>query len=307
MTSPSAVAVGDAATRSTGGPKRRSMWRPTTRRRWTRAVLLYVIAIVVAALFVVPFAWMAVSSLKLPSDVLAYPPRWIPSPATGRNYVDFFASGSPWLTYLRNSIIVSGLVVVGSTTSSTLVAFGFARLHVKGSAALFMAMLATLMIPVTVTLIPTYLVYARLGLVNTFVPLVLPSFLGANVAGTFLLRQFFLTMPPSLEDSARLDGCTWLGVLVRIFLPNCGPALVATAVMAFVATWNDFLAPLIFFTSPDKYTLPLGISTLLNNAGNVNNPGFLMAASVIGLLPILVFFFFFQRFYMTINITSGLK
>jgi ABC-type glycerol-3-phosphate transport system permease component len=245
----------------------------------------------VALLFIAPAYWMVISSLKPDYEIFANPPVWFPLPPRWQNYSEALTS-QPFLRYFANTLIIVIGTIIGHLLSCSVVAYGFARLRAPGKNALFLGLLATLMLPYPVTMVPLYILFARIGWVNSFLPLIVPAFFG-NAFYIFLLRQSFRQIPPDLEDAARIDGAGVLDVLFRIILPMSTPALAIVAIFSFQAAWNDFLGPLIFLHDQSKYTLTLGLSMF--RGSYTINWAYLMATSVVVTLPVIVVYFFAQR------------
>ena len=267
------------------------------------ALATYACLLVVAAVFLAPFAWMISTSLKPEAEVFSEKVVWIPHPIRWSNYREALQS-FPFLLYLRNTLLVATLTTIGTVLSAALPAYGFSRIRWKGRDALFVLLLATIMLPAQVTLIPLFLVFRWLGWTGTFLPLVVPPFLGSAFS-IFLLRQFFLTIPMELSDAARIDGCSELGILWRIVAPMARPAIATVALFAFTGAWMDFLNPLVYLHDEDRYTLALGLQAFL---GRHNSEwALLMAASAVITLPMLALFFFAQRTFIKGIALSGLK
>ncbi len=214
-------------------------------------------------------------------------------------------TASPFSRYLVNTLIVTLACVVGQVLSGSLVAFGFARLNFPGRGALFFMVLATMMLPGHVTMIPAYLVYRELGWIDTFLPLTVPAYLGGAAFYIFLFRQFFLTLPRELDEVARLDGCSSLRIYWNVLLPLCKPIVATVATFSFIAHWNDFMTPLIYLNSPEKHTLAIGLRAFQGTY--VTHMHLLMAAATLVLLPVLVIFFFAQKQFIKSVALTGLK
>jgi multiple sugar transport system permease protein len=257
-------------------------------------LMVYTILIVLAVSFLLPLLWMISTSLKPLNEVFTYPPKYIPSSFQWRNYVDGWRI-LPFNTFLKNSLIVTCANVTGNLISCTLVAYGFARLRARGKNVLFILMLATIMIPREVTIVPRFLFFSHLGMVNTLWPLILPAWFGYPFF-IFLLRQFFMSIPRDLDDAARMDGASHLQILLHIILPLSKPALATVAIFAFIGNWTNYLDPLIYLRSTDKYTLPLGLDLFRGPAFTQTN--WLMAVSIITVIPVMVAFFVAQRSFV---------
>jgi ABC-type glycerol-3-phosphate transport system permease component len=259
-------------------------------RGWQR-VTRYSLLVAVAVLFVLPLFWMVSSSLKPEYQMFASPQVWWPSPPRWQNYSEALTQ-QPFDQYAVNTLLIAIGSIAGSLLSCTLVAYGFARLRARGRGPLFLILLATLMLPYPVTMVPLFIMFSRIGWVNTFWPLIVPAFFG-NAFYIFLLRQFFLQIPGELEDAARLDGASELQILRHVVVPLSKPALATVAVFAFQASWNDFLGPLIFLQDQSRYTLMLGLSFF--RGGAQINWAYLMATALVIVVPIVVLYFIAQR------------
>jgi multiple sugar transport system permease protein len=268
-----------------------------------RLALSYLLLIAGAILMVVPFIWMISSSLKPEGDVFAFPPEWIPNPAHWDNYAQTFAI-VPFAQFGLNSLQVAILSVIGALFSCSTAAYCFARMRFPGRDLIFLVLLATLMVPGQVTVIPIFLIMRSLGLVNTLYPLFVPQFLG-GAFGVFLLRQFFMTMPTELEDAARIDGAGDFGIYWKIFLPLAKPALASLGVFVFLYEWNDLLGPVIYLNEQSKMTLPVGLTFFQGEYSTAWN--LLMAGSLISLIPILLLFAVAQRYFVQGIVMSGIK
>jgi multiple sugar transport system permease protein len=263
----------------------------------------YAILCLAAGVFLLPLFWMLSSSLKPEWQVLANPPVWLPNPPRWENYHEALTY-LPFGRYALNTLIISLGCIVGHVLSCTLVAYAFARLRAPGKGFLFLLVLSTLMLPYPVTMVPLFALFNRLGWIDTFLPLIVPAFFG-NAFYIFLLRQFFLTLPPELEDAARIDGANTLQILWRVILPISTPALATVIIFTFQATWNDFLQPLIYLQNQSHYTLTLGLN-FFRGSFQVNW-AYLMAASLVVVLPVVVVFFLTQRLFIQGIAMTGMK
>ena len=253
-----------------------------------------VLLLVVAALFLAPALWMISSSLKPDYEIFATPPTLWPTSPRWQNYAEALTS-LPFGRFAINTLIIALSTIVGHILSCSIVAYGFARLNGPGKGFFFVLMLSTLMLPYPVTMVPLFIIFSKLGLINSFIPLILPAFFG-NAFYIFLLRQSFKQIPVDLEDAARLDGAGTLQVLLNVILPLSRPALATVAIFTFQAAWNDFLGPLIFLHDQSLYTLQLGLS-LFRGAYNVQW-AYLMAASLVVTLPVIAIFFIAQKSFI---------
>ena len=276
---------------------------PSRRRIQARPVLVYALLCLSAAIFLLPIFWMLSSSLKPEWQVLANPPVWIPNPPRWENYREALTY-LPFGRYAVNTLIISLGAIVGHVLSCTIVAYGFARLRAPGKNFFFLLLLSTLMLPYPVTMVPLFVLFNALGWINTFLPLIIPTFFG-NAFYIFLLRQFFLTLPPDLEDAARIDGANTLQVLRHVILPISMPALATVVIFTFQASWNDFLQPLIYLQDQSRYTLTLGLN-FFRGSFQVKW-SYLMAASLVVVLPVVIVFFLAQRLFIRGIAMTGMK
>jgi multiple sugar transport system permease protein len=272
-------------------------------RKRLQSVAWHVILALGALTMIVPFVWMISSSLKAEGDIFIYPPQWIPVPVHWENYSDLL-NNMPFALFTFNSFKVSSLAAIGQLLSCSLAAYAFARLKFPGREIVFFILLAALMIPGEVTLIPVYLIMRYLGWLNTHLPLTVPYFFGGSF-GTFLLRQFFLTIPTELEDAALIDGAGRFTIYWRIFLPLAKPALATLGLFIFMAQWNNLLAPVIYLNDQDKMTLTVGLAYTQGEFTTQWN--LLMAGAVISILPILILYAFAQKYFVQGVVLSGLK
>jgi multiple sugar transport system permease protein len=256
----------------------------------------------IAALSVLPLVWMVLTSLQLPAEAQKFPPQIIPSTLHWQNYVDVW-NQAPFGRWFVNTTIVSLAAVLGNVVFCSLAAYAFVRIRFIGGPLLFTAMLATLMVPFQVVMIPTFLIVRHLGMIDSLGALILPNL--CTPLGIFLLRQFFVALPRDIEDAARIDGCTRLGVVWRVVFPLAKPALVTVAVITFLYTWNDFLWPLIVIQSPHAMTLQYGLNTFVS--AHQTQWTLLMAGNVMSLLPMLILFFLGQRYFVQSVAASGIK
>jgi len=268
--------------------------------------------ILVCTAAAIPFLWMLCTSFKTAEHAMDFPPQWWPHPFRWQNYTELFHSEKfDLLLWTRNTLVVVTLSVLGTTISSALVAYGFAKIKFKGRGVLFAIMLSTMMIPFPVTMVSLFSMFRWLGdhthtqWLGTFKPLWVPAWFG-GAFNIFLLRQFFLTIPDDLSEAARIDGCSELGIFVRIILPLSRPALTVVALFAFMGTWNDFLGPLIYIQRPEQFTLALGLQNLQSQHGGTPWHT-LMAASVLVILPVLILFFLAQKTFIEGIATTGMK
>ena len=259
--------------------------------------------IAIGLLFLAPAAFMVSTSLKTDSQVFAPAIHWIPRPAMWSNYraaLEYF----PFWLYLRNTLVICIGTVIGTVVSAALPAYGFSRLRWRGRNVFFFVMIATIMLPGQVTMLPVFLMFRALGWTGTFLPLIVPAFFG-NAFSIFLLRQFFLGIPQELSDAARIDGCSEFAIFLRIILPLAKPALATVALFAFMGAWTDFQGPLIYLHDERQYTLAIGLSGFLGRHGGEWN--LLMAASTVVTIPLIVAFLLAQKTFIEGIALTGTK
>jgi len=286
----------------------------TLRKMGVKGVIIeivkYVILLTLALSFVLPFFWMVTSALKDDPQVYTIPPVWIPSPAHWNNFWEAWHV-RPFTAFSINTIFRYAIpATLGTVLSSAVVAYGFSRVRWPGRDVLFFICIMTMMVPFFVLMVPLFVIFKQLGWINSYRPLVVPAFFG-NAFNIFLLRQFFLTIPEELSDAARIDGCNEFGILWRIILPLAKPALAVVALFAFIGAWNDYLGPLIYINKVSMFPVALGISELqrsVSDTGAVANMyPYLMSASTIITVPIVIFFFFAQRTFIEGIALTGMK
>ncbi|MBN1964571.1 MAG: carbohydrate ABC transporter permease [Anaerolineae bacterium] len=278
--------------------------RAATRRRlFFNASAGYLALSLLAIFFMVPLYWMFSTALKGQEQTFALPPEWIPNPARLQNFVDVF-NEVPFARFLLNTAFLVVMNIIGQLCSVTLVAYGFARLRFPGRGFMFLLMLSTLMIPYQVTLVPRFILFSKLGWVNTYLPLIIPAFTGSPFL-IFLVRQYMMSIPFELDEAAYIDGATRFDVFWRIILPLARPALTLVVVFTFVDVWNDFLQPLIYLNDPNMFTVSLGLSFFQGQ--RETNWNLLMAGSLMAIIPPLLLFFFAQKQLIGGISVQGLK
>jgi len=268
-------------------------------------ILLYVLLISGALIFSAPLLWMISTSLKPEGLVSQYPIVWIPPEPKWSNFVTAWGKSSPsFTTFYYNTVYITVLNMIGLVFSSSLVAFGFARIRFWGRNIIFMVLLATMMLPGQVTLIPIYLFWAKLGLVNTFWPLIAPEWL-TNAYNVFLLRQFFMSINMELDDAARIDGASWFRIYWNIIMPLSKPALGVIAIQAFAFNWNNYFGPLIYLSEPRKLTVAIALR-LFSTEQSQHIPE-TMAMTLVATIPVLVVFYIAQAKFIQGIVVSGVK
>ncbi len=272
-------------------------------KKRSRTFILYVLLCLIALFFLLPLYWVAVTSLKAEGDVMHMPPEFFPSVLHWENYAELL-SRFEFSTYLFNSTKISLLGVAGALLSCSMAAFVFARLSFPGKDLLFALLMSTMMIPGQVTLIPQFLIFSKLGLMNTHLALYLPDFL-ARAFGVFLLRQAFMTVPRELEEAARIDGCGTFRIYAQIFLPLAKPALATLAIFTFMDDWNDLLRPVVYLNTSAKRTITVGMALLESPSSTTWT--LMMCGAVISIIPLLIVYIFAQKYFVKGVATSGLK
>ena len=263
----------------------------------------HAVLIVFGIAFMLPFVWMVSSSLKPNVDIFELPVRLIPKTFRLENYIDA-TNAIPFWQYLYNSVYYTVFATIGSVLSNTFIAYGFARVRWKGRNVLFIIVIATMMLPFQVRMIPLYILFAKLGWLNSFLPLIVPNFFG-NAFYIFLMRQFMMTLPRELDDAARIDGASEWGIFWRIAVPLSKPAILTVAIFEIIHTWHDFIGPLVYLRHPTKYTLSIGLRLYFTQYGA--EWGLLMAAAAMFTIPMVIFFFLAQRAFIEGITLTGLK
>jgi len=274
------------------------------RRRRLNRVLTWTLLLAGAVLMMMPLIWMLSSSLKLETRVFEYPPRLIPHPARFANYSDALTY-KPFHLYLKNTLFLVIMNEIAVLCTSSFCAYGFARIDFKGRDFWFTVLLAVMMLPNIVLMVPQFVIFSRMHWIDTFLPLVIPFFFGGGAFNIFLLRQFFRSIPEDLTDAARIDGCGEFGIYTRVMLPLAKPALTAVAIFTFIGTWNNFMGPLLYFNSSENYTVSIGLAmfrSVMRTRWDL-----LMAASAAMTLPMIIVFFAAQRYFVQGIVLTGLK
>ncbi|MFU0799817.1 MAG: carbohydrate ABC transporter permease [Xylanivirga thermophila] len=274
-----------------------------TKKIFKKKILPHILLILFGIMYFLPFLWLLSTSFKTPDQVFEYPPKWIPDPFAWGNYPKAMST-IPFFTYLKNTVILAVIPIFGQVLSSSLVAYSIAKIPWKGGKKLFGIILATMMLPHQVTMIPLYVTWAKLDMVNTFVPLLVPSFFG-GAYNIFLLRQFFKTVPDSLLEAARIDGASEGRIFFQIMLPLSKPVLTTIALFTFMGGWNDFMTPLIYLNDSAKWPLSIGLQAFMIEFDTKWE--LLMAASVLFTIPMIITFFVGQKQFIEGIVTTGLK
>jgi multiple sugar transport system permease protein len=264
----------------------------------------FLVCVVISLLMMLPLAWLVRSSFMEMGQIFIFPPEWIPQPFRFENFPEALTV-IPFFQYFVNTMLILVPSVVGTLVSSALAAYGFARLNWPGRDIVFGVLLSTLMLPYIITLLPTFLMWSQVGFINTYIPLIVPNWLGFHVFYIFLLRQFFKNLPRELDEAAEIDGANPLQIFWYIILPVSRPVLLVVAILSGLNAWNDFLDPLVYINSSDKYTLALGLAQFTGLYTSQWN--LLMAASTVIIVPVLIVFFLTQRYFIEGVTMSGLK
>lgn len=264
---------------------------------------VYALLLAGSVMFLMPLAWMVSTSLKGDVGMFSIPPQWIPDPVHWDNFSKAVQS-FPFLRYTFNTVLITALTMLGTMLSSAFCAYAFAKLRWPGRDFWFIVMLSTMMLPPQATMIPLFIFYKELGWIDSYLPLVVPSFFGSALY-IFLMRQFFMTIPKELNEAAKLDGASEFRIWWQLYMPLSKPALATLGIFTFMFTWNDFLGPLIYLNDPDSFTLALGLRSFQQQFGTRWNV--MMAASLLVMLPTIVLFFSFQRYFIEGVTLTGVK
>ncbi|WP_243076449.1 carbohydrate ABC transporter permease [Microbacterium sp. SS28] len=280
--------------------------RRTIKRKTWQTIIWFAVLLIITAVVLYPLVWLFFATFK-PNGEFGQP-GLLPQQPTLDNYAKMWEgiAGVPMWRFFLNSFILAAVSVIGTVLSSALAAYAFARVQFKGLGVLFAAMIGTLLLPFHVVIIPQYIIFNNLGMIDTYWPLLLPKFLATEAFFVFLLVQFIRQMPRDMDEAARIDGAGHMRIFWSIILPLIKPALITCAIFAFIWAWNDFLGPLLYITSPDLYPLPIALR-LYNDQTQSSDYGATATASFIALIPILLFFLVFQRFLVDGVATQGLK
>ncbi|MDQ1146573.1 multiple sugar transport system permease protein [Bacillus sp. SORGH_AS 510] len=267
-------------------------------------LVVYIILVLGSMVLLTPLWWMISTSLKSPQEILQYPPSFFPEHFRFSNYMEAWETGN-FTRWSMNTLLIAVATTVGNVLVNSFVAYGFAKVGFKGRNALFVLVLSTMIIPGFVTLIPQYILFSKLGWVNTYLPLIVPAFLG-SAFNIFLIRQFMMTVPNELSEAAIIDGASHFRIWWSIVMPLVKPALITVAIFSFTGAWNDLLTPLLYLSDEKLYTLQLGLQTFKGSVQTQWN--YLMAMSVMVLIPIILIFFLFQSYFIKgSNLSAGLK
>jgi multiple sugar transport system permease protein len=275
-------------------------------KKWPQLLTIHLVLTLMAVTMLAPLAWLISSALKMPNQQYTWPPQFIPNPIRWQNFTDLFQKVHMEI-YLANSILVAFWSVVGMCLSSSLAAFGFARLRFWGRDIIFSILLATLMVPYAITMVPTFIIMRQLKWLDTLLPLIVPNFFGSGFM-VFLLRQAYRGIPQDLVDAALMDGASYIQTYWFIFLPLGIPVMTTVALLTFLFSWNDLLGPLIYLNSPSRHTVQLGLALLKGRVGSqLQNTGVIMAGSLLGALPMLIMYTIGQKYFVQGLSRTGLK
>ncbi len=276
------------------------------RQRVVFEVGMHLLLIAGAVTMLVPFFWLVSTSLKMTGREFTYPPEWIPRPAVWRNYLDMLLGPIPFLLLVRNTVIIATFSLVGVVLSASLSAFGFARLKFDGREFWFTMVLATMMLPAVVTMIPTFVLFKELHWIDTWFPLIVPSFFGGGAFNVFLMRQFFLTVPVDLDEAARIDGAGSFRIWWQVVMPLSRPVLATIAILNFMGDWDAFIRPLIYITSMRKQMIGVGLAFFRGLSSGYSQWNLLMAAATLMTIPVIILFFLTQRYFVRGIVMTGI-
>lgn len=268
-------------------------------------IIIYVILLAAASICIFPFLWMVSTSLKVTSEVFVMPPSLIPKNPTLQNFPEGWVY-SDFNTFTKNSVFVTLICTIGTMLSSSFVAYGFSRYKSKLSGVLLNVLLGTMILPTQVTLIPQYILYHKMGMIDSFWPLIIPAWVGGGAFNIFLFIQFFKSLPIELNEAAIIDGASSFQTFSRIMLPAVKPVMLAVCVMSLVYNWNDFFSPLVYLNSQDKFTIAIGLQFFQSGYGSAK-VNLMMAVSLVAIIPVLIIFFVCQKYFVQGIKMSGLK
>ncbi|WP_022887358.1 carbohydrate ABC transporter permease [Glaciibacter superstes] len=276
-------------------------------RKKLNSIIWFIALGALTLLVLYPLIWLVFATFK-PSSEFGSNPGLLPESPTIDNFIKVVEGigGTPLWRFFANSLLIAGLAVIGTLVSSSMAAYAFARIRFKGVGLYFTAMIGTLLLPFHVLIIPQYIMFQKIGWVDTYIPLLIGKFLAVEAFFVFLMVQFIRNLPKEMDEAARIDGAGHTRIFVSIILPLIRPALITSAIFSFIWTWNDFLGPLLYVTTPEKYPLPIALR-LYNDATSTSDFGATVAVSMLALLPILIFFIVFQRFLVAGVATQGVK
>lgn len=272
----------------------------TTKRK---TAVSYVVLILIGMFFIFPFIWLIDTSLKSDAQIFTFPPKWIPKPLLISNYTKALTT-IPFMHYVWNTVKIVIFAVLGNVLSAPMIGYAFSKLHWKGRDKVFILVLATMMLPFQITMIPLYSMYVKIGWINSILPLVVPDFFG-KAFFIFLMRQFLMTIPDDLSEAARIDGASEFRIFLQVIMPLAKPALVTVGLFSFIWSWTDFMGPLIYLTDSSKWTISLGLSQFTSSHGL--DWSLLMAGSAMFMLPMIILFFLMQKVFIEGITMSGLK
>lgn len=267
-------------------------------------IIIYIILIAVSMLLIAPLLWMVSTSLKPMEEIVRFPPTLFPETVVWSNYLQTIQA-FPFFRYMGNTLFITFFVVLGNVVSNSFIAYGFAKIEFPGKKLLFALVLATMMVPGFVTMIPQYIIFARLNWVGTYLPLIVPAFFG-SAFNIFLMRQFYLSVNNELIEAAKIDGANHIYIWSHLMIPLTKPALITIGIMSFNGAWNDFLGPLLYITEESMYTLQIGLQSFSNQSTTQWN--YLMAGATLVLIPSILLFFFAQKYFIEgMDLTGGSK
>lgn len=283
---------------------KRNHFKSRKRQKQIGKILTYLLLVGVSIILLIPLFWMISTSLKSMEEVVQFPPSLIPETIQWENYLETIQA-FPFFQYMGNTLFITSFVVVGNVLSNSFIAYGFAKIDFLGRNLLFALVLATMMVPGFVTMIPQYILFTRIGWVGTYLPLIVPSYFGSAFY-IFLMRQFYMSISDELIEAAQMDGANHLYIWSRLMLPLTKPALITSGIMSFNGAWNDFLGPLLYITSEEMYTLQIGLQSFQSQSGTQWN--YLMAGATMVRIPTVLLFFFAQKYFIQgMDLTEGTK
>ena len=275
------------------------------RSRQFSRFIIYLILVSAATVCIVPFIWMVLTSFKTNAEALRFPPTILPAKWVFTNYPKGLGKAD-FARFTLNTLFLATTCTVGTIISAALVAYGFSHFKARGSKIWFALLLSTLMLPMQVTLVPQYLIYFHLGMLDSYWPMIIPAWLGGGAFNIFLYHQFFKSLPKELNEAAEIDGANSFQTFIRVMLPSVNSVMICVGVMSLVYNWNDFLVPLIYLNTSKKYTIAIGLQ-FLNSEQGTSKIGMMMAVALVTMMPVLILFFLMQKYFVQGIKISGLK
>lgn len=297
------VETTSSVTKAESTPKTKH-FKSRKRQKKIGKIITYILLIAISIILISPLLWMVFTSLKPMNEIVKYPPTFFPESIEWSNYTTT-VNAFPFFHYMKNTLFITFFVVLGNVVSNSFIAYGFAKISFPGKNVFFSLVLATMMVPGFVTMIPQYILFTKLGWVGTYLPLIVPSFFG-SAFNIFLMRQFYMSINNELIEAAQIDGANHIYIWSHLMIPLTKPALITIGIQSFNGAWNDFLGPLLYIHDEDMYTLQIGLQTFQNQSTTQWN--YLMAGATLVMIPTVLLFFFAQKYFIEgMDLTGGSK